>query len=164
MTGWRLGYLAAEPAVRDEAAKVQSQFTSAPSSISQKAGVAALQLMKDDPAPVHEMVGAFEERRDFVLGRLGELDVQCPTPGGAFYLFPDVSAYLGGETPGGRSIEKSEDLCFYLLEEHHVALVPGGAFGAPSGLRLSYAASMEDLRTAMDRVSEGLGRLAKEVA
>ncbi|PSQ92513.1 MAG: aspartate aminotransferase [Bacteroidetes bacterium SW_4_67_19] len=164
MTGWRLGYLAAEPAVRDEAAKVQSQFTSAPSSISQKAGVAALQLMKDDPAPVHEMVDAFEERRDFVLGRLGELDVQCPTPGGAFYLFPDVSAYLGGETPGGRSIEKSEDLCFYLLEEHHVALVPGGAFGAPSGLRLSYAASMEDLRTAMDRVSEGLGRLAKEVA
>ena len=164
MTGWRLGYLAAEPAVRDEAAKVQSQFTSAPSSISQKAGVAALQLMKDDPAPVHEMVDAFEERRDFVLGRLGELDVQCPTPGGAFYLFPDVSAYLGGDAPGGRSIEKSEDLCFYLLEEHHVALVPGGAFGAPSGLRLSYAASMEDLRTAMDRVSEGLGRLAKEVA
>jgi len=90
--------------------------------------------------------------------------VQCPTPGGAFYLFPDVSAYLGGDTPGGRSIERSEDLCFYLLEEHHVALVPGGAFGAPSGLRLSYAASMDDLRTAMDRVSEGLGSLAKEGA
>lgn len=159
MTGWRLGYLAAPKAITKAAAKVQSQFTSAPSSISQKAGVAALEMGLE---PVREMVAAFRERRDFLLERLGALDgVRCPKPGGAFYLFPDVSAYLGTEAPGGEAIETSDDLCFYLLEEHHVALVPGGAFGAPKGLRLSYAAAMDDLRTAMERVEAGLAALTR---
>lgn len=157
MTGWRLGYMAAPTPVVQAAAKVQGQFTSAPSSISQKAGVAALEM---DMGPVREMVSAFRERRDVVLERLNAVDgVRCPTPGGAFYLFPEVAHYFGTTSPGGRSIDSSEDLCFYLLEEHNVALVHGGAFGAPRGLRLSYAASMEELNTAMDRLDAGFAGL-----
>ncbi len=157
MTGWRLGYMAAPTPIVQAAAKIQGQFTSAPSSISQKAGVAALEM---GMAPVREMVSAFRERRDAVLERLNAIDgVRCPTPGGAFYLFPEVANYFGTRSPDGRSIDTSEDLCFYLLEEHHVALVHGGAFGAPRGLRLSYAASMDELNTAMDRLDTGFATL-----
>lgn len=157
MTGWRLGYMAAPQPIAQAAAKIQGQFTSAPSSISQKAGVKALEM---DPEPVHEMVAAFRERRDVVLERLRAIDgVRCPTPEGAFYLYPDVSSFLGSEAPDGSVIEDSSDLCFYLLENHDVALVPGTAFGAPEGLRLSYASSMEDLETALDRIEAGLSAL-----
>ncbi|WP_022834450.1 pyridoxal phosphate-dependent aminotransferase [Salisaeta longa] len=157
MTGWRLGYLAAPAPIRDAAAKVQGQFTSAPSSISQKAGIAALEM---GPGPVQEMVAAFRQRRDYVLERLRALPgVTCPEPQGAFYLFPHIADVLGARTPDGTRIESSEDLCFYLLEHCHVALVPGEAFGAPEGMRLSYASSMEDLETALDRITEGLNAL-----
>jgi len=157
MTGWRLGYLAAPEPIAQATAKIQGQFTSAPSSISQKAGVAALEM---DPDPVHEMVAAFRRRRDFVLDRFRDIEgLECPTPEGAFYLYPGVSAFFGAETPVGGRIEDSDDLCFYLLEEQHVALVPGTAFGAPNGLRLSYASSMDDLETALDRIEEGLAAL-----
>ncbi|WP_457653445.1 pyridoxal phosphate-dependent aminotransferase [Rhodocaloribacter sp.] len=157
MTGWRLGYLAAEPAITKAAAKVQSQFTSAPCSITQKAGVAALTM---DMTPIRAMVAAFRARRDYVLDRLAALDgVRCPKPEGAFYVFPEVAAYYGRKTPDGKTIDGSEDLCFYLLEAHDVALVPGHAFGAPGGVRLSYAASMEDLEKAMDRIEAGLSAL-----
>lgn len=162
MTGWRLGYFAAEEPITKAASKVQSQFTSAPSTITQKAGVAALQMMEQDPEPVREMVRAFRERRDFVLGRLSGVDgVRCAKPEGAFYVFPEVSAFFGTETPSGRAIGSAEDLCFYLLEEHDVALVPGEAFGDPDGLRLSYAASMEDLDEALRRIEEGLKPLQR---
>ena len=157
MTGWRLGYLAAEPAITKAAAKVQSQFTSAPCSITQKAGVAALTM---DMTPIRAMVAAFRARRDYVLDCLAALDgVRCPKPEGAFYVFPEVAAYYGRKTPDGKTIEGSEDLCFYLLEAHDVALVPGHAFGAPGGVRISYAASMEDLEKAMDRIEAGLSAL-----
>jgi len=157
MTGWRLGYMAAPQPIAEASAKIQGQFTSAPSSVSQKAGVAALNMDLD---PVHEMVAAFRRRRDRVLEHLREIDgVRCPTPQGAFYLYPDVSAFFGTETPDGDTIEDSSDLCFYLLEEHHVALVPGTAFGAPDGIRLSYASSMEDLETALKRIEAGLTAL-----
>lgn len=157
MTGWRLGYLAAERPIVKAAAKIQSQFTSAPSSITQRAGIAALEM---DRSYVRKMVDVFRERRDDVLERLRRIDgVRCPKPEGAFYLFPDISRYLNTTAPGGRSIETSEDLCFYLLEECHVALVPGSAFGSPDGLRISYAASSDDLREAMDRVAAGLAAL-----
>ncbi|NBC17418.1 MAG: aminotransferase class I/II-fold pyridoxal phosphate-dependent enzyme [Bacteroidetes bacterium] len=160
MTGWRLGYLAAATEITKTCAKIQSQFTSAPSSITQKAGVAALEMMATDPAPVRAMVKAFRERRDYVLERLAAIDgVRCPTPEGAFYLFPEVSSFYGTTAPSGRRVDTSEDLCFYLLEEHDVALVPGHAFGAPKGIRLSYAASMDDLRTALDRIETGLSAL-----
>ena len=157
MTGWRLGYLAAPTWIAKAAGKVQSQFTSAPSSISQEAGVAALAM---DRAPVQAMVEAFRERRDFVLGALEALPgVACPKPEGAFYVFPDVSSYSGTASPSGRSIDGAEALCFYLLEEHHVALVPGEGFGAPFGARISYAASMDDLNEAMRRIADGLAAL-----
>lgn len=157
MTGWRLGYMAAERPIVKAAAKVQSQLTSAPSSVTQRAGIAALQM---DRRYVDEMVSAFRERRDFMLERIGNIEgLRCPKPEGAFYLFPDVSHYLRTESPEGRSIRSSEDLCFYLLEEHHVALVPGDAFGTPSGLRISYAASMDHLQEAMHRVDAGLSAL-----
>ena len=161
MTGWRLGYLAAPEPIAKAASKVQSQFTSAPSSITQKAGVAALEMMEKNPEPVREMVRAFRERRDFVLGRLAGMEgVRCAKPEGAFYVFPDVSAYVGKEAPSGRQIESASDLCFYLLEEHDVALVPGEAFGEPSGLRLSYAAAMDDLDEALGRIEKGLSTLS----
>ncbi len=157
MTGWRLGYLAAPEWIAESAAKMQSQLTSAPSTITQKAGVAALEM---DPEPVRQMVRAFKERRGFVMGALGRLPgIECPEPEGAFYVFPDVSAYFETEAPSGQAVETSEDLCLYLLEEHDVALVPGGAFGAPRGVRISYAASAADLRAAMRRIAEGLAAL-----
>jgi len=160
MTGWRLGYMAGPQPIVEAAAKIQGQFTSAPSSISQKAGIAALQLDHGPDGPVQAMVSSFRERRDHVLDRLRAIDgVRCPTPNGAFYLYPDVSAYFGSETPDGETLEDSSDVCFYLLEEHNVALVPGGAFGGPNGLRLSYASSMEDLDTALDRIEAGLTAL-----
>jgi len=157
MTGWRLGYMAAPEPIAQAAAKIQGQFTSAPCSITQKAGVAALEM---DHGPVDEMVAAFRRRRDVVVDRLRAIEgVRCPMPEGAFYVYPDVSRVLGAEAPDGSTIEDSSDLCFYLLEEHDVALVPGTAFGAPEGLRLSYASSMEDLETALDRIEAGLSAL-----
>jgi aspartate aminotransferase/aspartate/glutamate/aspartate-prephenate aminotransferase len=157
MTGWRLGYMAAPEPIAGACAKIQGQFTSAPSSISQKAGVAAYEM---DPQPVRDMVSAFRERRDYVVDRLRSLDgVRCPMPEGAFYVYPDVSAFFGASTPGGDTIEDSSDLCFYLLEEHHVALVPGTAFGVDDGLRISYASSMDDLETGLDRIEAGLAAL-----
>ncbi|PSQ63787.1 MAG: aspartate aminotransferase, partial [Bacteroidetes bacterium QH_10_64_19] len=129
MTGWRLGYMAAPAPIAQAAAKIQGQFTSAPCSITQKAGVAALEM---DHGPVDEMVAAFRRRRDVVVDRLRAIEgVRCPMPEGAFYVYPDVSRVLGAEAPDGSTIEDSSDLCFYLLEEHDVALVPGTAFGAP---------------------------------
>lgn len=158
MTGWRLGYQAAPKQIRDAAAKVQSQFTSAPSAISQKAGIAALEMDKE---PVETMVTAFKSRRNFLLEALNAIPgVECPTPEGAFYAFPKISAYFDTTTPDGRAIKNSSDLCFYLLEECHVATVPGSAFGAPEGLRMSYAVAMEDLETAMERISKGLKALS----
>lgn len=158
MTGWRLGYLAAPEWIAKATAKIQGQTTSAPSSITQKAGIAALEMDKAVLAP---MMQAFRERRDFVLARLRALDgVACPTPEGAFYVFPQIGAYLGKTAPSGRRVETSEDLCFYLLEEHDVALVPGSAFGDGGGVRISYAASMGDLEEALGRIERGLAVLA----
>ena len=156
MTGWRLGYLAARTEITKVAAKIQSQFTSAPCSITQKAGVAALRMSKE---PVQAMVRKFRERRDRLMSLLTSIPgLQCPRPEGAFYVFPDVSVYLGRRA-GGRLISSSTDLCMYLLEEHHVALVAGDAFGSPSGLRISYAASMPEIEEAAARISAGLATL-----
>jgi len=158
MTGWRLGYLAAPTPLFKICARLQSQLTSAPSTISQKAGVAALAM---DRRYVDEMVAAFRERRDFLIGRLSALNgLVLPRPEGAFYLFPDVSNYFGSVSPKGRVIEGADELAYYLLEDAHVALVPGDGFGAPNGIRLSYAASMENLAEAADRIEAALKALA----
>ena len=157
MTGWRLGYLAGPPWLVKAVGTLQSQLTSGPSSITQAAAVAAYAM---DRAPIERMVAAFRERRDAVLARLTAIDgVDCPTPEGAFYLFPDVSGLFGRTAPGGAAVDSSLALCRYLLDEHDVALVPGEAFGDANGLRISYATDMDTLMTAMDRIEAGIEAL-----
>lgn len=158
MTGWRLGYLAADKSIASAVAKIQSQETSAPSSISQKAGEAAYNSSLDS---VMEMKKAFRARRDYIVDALKKVDgIKCFTPDGAFYVFPDVSSYFGKKTDDGTLINSSTDLCMYLLEKVGVAAVPGDAFGEPNGLRLSYAASMNDLEDAMKRLKKGFKALS----
>lgn len=157
MTGWRLGYAAGPKAVISALAKIQSQETSAPSSISQKAGLAAY---TGTMAPVARMREAFLERRNYMVKALNEINgVECFTPSGAFYLFPDIRVFLGRSAPDGTEIKTSTELCLYLLEEHGVAAVPGDAFGEPGGLRISYASSMEQLKEAIHRLTNGLNAL-----
>lgn len=157
MTGWRLGYLAAVPEIVGAVDKIQSQETSAPSTISQKAGEAALQGGLEE---IHAMRDSFKKRRDFVVDALNAIPgVKCFRPNGAFYAFPDISAYLGKRTPSGQKIATSTDLIMYLLDESQIALVPGDAFGEPNGIRMSYATSMANLEEAMKRLKKGLADL-----
>ena len=157
MTGWRLGYLAGPKPVADAVAKIQSQETSAPSSISQKAGIAAY---TGSMKPVEEMRAAFKERRNYIVEQLKSIEnVECFTPSGAFYVFPDIHHFLGKSTPTGDKINTSTDLSMYLLEQHGVAVVPGDAFGESTGIRLSYAVSMDDLEEAVLRMKDGLSSL-----
>lgn len=158
MTGWRLGYLAAPQPIADAVAKIQSQETSAPSSISQKAGEAAY---KGDLQPVKDMRKQFQKRRDYIVAELSSIKgLQCFTPSGAFYVFPDISHYINMQTPGGETITSSTDLCMFLLESHGLAAVPGDAFGEPNGMRLSYASSMEELQEGINRLKKGLAELS----
>lgn len=157
MTGWRLGYMAGPAEIASAVGKIQSQETSAPSSISQAAGEAAYKGPLDE---VHAMRDAFRERRDYMVKSLLEIPgLNCFTPSGAFYVFPDCSSYLGRRTPDGTKIETSTDLCIYLLETHGVAVVPGDAFGEPGGFRISYAVSMEELEEAVRRLKKGFAEL-----
>lgn len=158
MTGWRLGYLAGPKELVKAVAKIQSQETSAPSSISQAAGLAAYSGTLDK---VLEMRASFKERRNFMVEQLNGIEgVNCFSPGGAFYVFPDISSYLNSTTPLGKPVQSSTDLCLYLLDEAGLALVPGDAFGEPNGLRMSYAAAMGELVEAMNRFKHGLARLS----
>lgn len=158
MTGWRLGYLAGPKELVKAVAKIQSQETSAPSSISQAAGLAAYSGTLDK---VFEMRASFKERRNFMVEQLNSIEgVSCFSPGGAFYVFPDISSYLNSTTPLGKPVQSSTDLCLYLLDEAGLALVPGDAFGEPNGLRMSYAAAMDELVEAMNRFKHGLARLS----
>ena len=158
MTGWRLGYLAGPKELVKAVAKIQSQETSAPSSISQAAGLAAYSGTLDK---VLEMRASFKERRNFMVEQLNGIEgVSCFSPGGAFYVFPDISSYLNSTSPLGKPVQSSTDLCLYLLDEAGLALVPGDAFGEPNGLRMSYAAAMDELVEAMNRFKHGLARLS----
>ena len=158
MTGWRLGYLAATNEIVGAVSKIQSQETSAPSTISQKAGEAAY---NGDLTEVHTMRDEFKKRRDFMVSSLNAIEgVSCFTPGGAFYVFPDISHYLGTTKPDGATIDTSTDLCLYLLDEYGLAVVPGDAFGEPNGLRMSYAAAVSDLEEALSRFKKGLESLS----
>ena len=158
MTGWRLGYLAGPKELVKAVAKIQSQETSAPSSISQAAGLAAYSGTLDK---VLEMRASFKERRNFMVEQLNSIEgVSCFSPGGAFYVFPDISSYLNSTTPLGKPVQSSTDLCLYLLDEAGLALVPGDAFGEPNGLRMSYAAAMDELVEAMNRFKHGLASLS----
>lgn len=160
MTGWRLGYLAAPPPFAAAAAAIQSQTTSGASSIAQHAALAALGMGPGGGPLVGAMVDAFRERRDAVTARLRAIPgVSLPaTPGGAFYAMPDVSALVGSgaRADGFGEVADGDALCAYLLDAALVALVPGSAFGAPSCVRLSYAASLDTLNEAMDRIERAL--------
>ena len=156
MTGWRIGYAAGPLEIIKAMSKVQSQQTSNATSIAQWATVAALNGPQDE---VVRMRTAFAERRDHIVNRLNAIDgVSCPMPGGAFYVFPDVSAHYG-KRAGEKVISDSIDLCNYLLEEHLVATVPGSGFGKDRHLRISYACSVEQIDQGIDRVAQGLAAL-----
>lgn len=158
MTGWRLGYLAGPVEVVAAVSKIQSQETSAPSAISQKAGEAAYSGSLES---VHSMRDQFKQRRDYIVEALTSIEgVKCFMPAGAFYVFPDISAHLGKTTGSGDRIDTSTELCLYLLEEYGLAAVPGDAFGEPTGIRLSYASSLEDLKEGINRLKEGLSELS----
>lgn len=153
MTGWRLGYAAGPRDIIDGMAKVQSHSTSNPTSIAQWAGLAALQSAGDD---VERMRQEFEVRRDLIMRRLGAIPgIACIPPDGAFYAFPNVSAYFSG----GR-ISSALDLAGYLLENARVAVVPGEAFGSPHHIRLSYACSLSQIEEGMDRIATALALLS----
>ncbi len=157
MTGWRLGYAAGPREVLDLFVKFQGQTVMHPSAITQHAAVTALTGPEDFLPP---MIGAFDRRRNYILERLGNIDgVACARPGGAFYVFPDMSAYTGHRRPDGRPIEGSLDLAMYLLEEYQVISAPGAAFGTEGCLRFSYATTLDTIEKGMDRVEEGLSAL-----
>ncbi|MDX2305360.1 MAG: pyridoxal phosphate-dependent aminotransferase [Microscillaceae bacterium] len=156
MTGWRVGYMAGPLWIAQACDKIQGQVTSGTCSIAQKA---ALEAIKADKTPTFEMVKAYQTRRDLVLDLLKEIEgLKMYTPQGAFYIFPDVSAYFG-KSFEAQIIQDADDLCMYLLNEAHVALVSGTAFGAPSCVRISYAASEDELREAVRRIREALSKL-----
>jgi aspartate aminotransferase len=156
MTGWRVGWIAAPQWIASACNKLQGQYTSGPNSIAQKASEAAYNGPQDC---VETMRAAFERRRNLMVNLAKEIPgFKVNQPQGAFYLFPDCSAYLG-KSFRGKKIEDSAALAMYLLEEGHVAAVGGAAFGAPGCIRFSYAASDEQLIEAMRRVKEALANL-----
>ncbi len=156
MTGWRLGYMAGPEWLVKACSKMQSQVTSGATSFGQKAAVTALQR---GAKSTRYMVEEFEQRRKFMLDTLKTIpSVHCNQPEGAFYLFPDFSAYFG-RSFNGQTVKDADDLTMYLLEEAHVALVSGSAFGEKRCIRFSYAASLETLKEAMRRIENALSRL-----
>ena len=156
MTGWRLGYMGAPKFIADACTKIQGQVTSGASSFGQKAGAIAL---TSDLGPTEAMREAFRERRDIVLSMLEEIPgIKANHPDGAFYVFPDVSAYFG-KTDGQTVLHNADDFCDYVMSNAYVGLVSGSAFGDPNCFRLSYAASEEQLREAIRRMKDVLGRL-----
>ncbi len=156
MTGWRLGYTASVKWIADAMDKLQGQVTSGANSFAMKAATVAL---TSDLAPTHKMAEAYKRRRDLVVGLVNEIPgVKCPTPDGAFYVFPDISYYFG-KSYGDYKINTAEDLCMYLLNTVYVSLVTGEAFGEPNCIRLSYAASDESLKEAIGRVKEACAKL-----
>ncbi len=156
MTGWRVGYAAANADLIKNMAKIQSQSASHANSIAQYAAVTAL---SGDQSFIGDMVKEYHNRRDYVLQRLAEIpDVTCNKPEGAFYVFPNLSAYYGKQF-NGTQINNSLDMTGFLLDEANVAVVPGGAFGAGNHIRISYATSMRELERGLDRMERALGKL-----
>ncbi len=156
MTGWRIGYCAAPLWLAKAVNKLQGQYSSNPSSIAQKAAEAAYTGSQDC---IEEMRRAFERRRNLVVSLAREIPgLKVNEPKGAFYLFPEVSAFIGRKC-GDTEIKSSGDLALYLLDKAHVATVDGDAFCAPGYIRLSYATSDDNIREAMRRIKEALANL-----
>jgi aspartate aminotransferase len=157
MTGWRIGYAAGRPDLIKAIAKVQSQSTSNPSSISQAAAVEALNGPQDF-IPRHNEV--FKQRRDLVVSMLNQAaGITCHRPEGAFYVFPSCAGTIGKQTPDGKVIETDEDFVTYLLESEGVAVVQGSAFGLAPFFRISYATATESLHEACIRIQRASAAL-----
>lgn len=153
MTGYRIGYIGAPEFIAKACAKMQGQVTSGANSIAQRATIAAVNA---DPSVLKDMVQAFKNRRDLVVNLLREIPgIKVNVPDGAFYLFPDVSAFFG-KTFQGVTIKDANDLSMYLLDKAYVATVTGDAFGNPNCIRLSYATSEDQLTEALKRMKEAL--------
>ncbi|SEB98535.1 aspartate aminotransferase [Tenacibaculum sp. MAR_2009_124] len=151
MTGWRIGYIGAPEWIAKACTKMQGQITSGTNCIAQRAAITAVSA---DPSEIKYMVNEFKNRRDLVLQLLGDIDgFKLNIPQGAFYVFPDISAFFG-KTLKGKEIKNANDFSMFLLEEANVATVTGDAFGAPDCIRMSYAASELQLREAIKRIKE----------
>ena len=156
MTGWRLGYIAANAEIAKACEKIQGQFTSGTNSITQRAAITALD---SSLSPTYEMVKEFNIRKQRVLELLKELpEFKCTEPDGAFYIFPEVKSYFGKKA-GDQVINNASDLCMYLLNEAHISTVAGDAFGAPDNIRISFANSMKNIEEGFKRIKKGLGNL-----
>jgi aspartate aminotransferase len=153
MTGWRIGYIGAPEYIARACNKMQGQVTSGANCIGQKAAVTALE---NSPSKIKYMIDAFKERRGLILGLLADIDgFKINEPQGAFYVFPDISYYFG-KTLRGTTINSATDFSLYLLENAKVATVTGEAFGDPNCIRISYAASNDDITAAMRQIKEAL--------
>lgn len=156
MTGWRLGYMAANETITKACEKIQGQFTSGTSAISQRAAIAALSGSLE---PTYEMIEQFTIRKNRVIELLQGLPkLKFNEPDGAFYIFPEVNYYLGKKN-GDIVIENANDLCMYLLNTAHVSTVAGDAFGAPGYIRISFANSMKNIEEGFKRIKTGLENL-----
>lgn len=156
MTGWRIGYIAAAKEIVQAVTKIQSQFTSSPCSISQKAATTAISGSQDE---VEKMRSVFEDRRNLAYDLLNKIPgLSVDKAPGAFYLFPQCEGY-NKVTPEGKSINNSLDLADYMLEKHHVVVVPGGAFGCDLNFRISYATSHEQIKKGIERIHNAFAEL-----
>jgi aspartate aminotransferase len=153
MTGWRIGYIGAPEWIAKACNKMQGQMTSGANCIAQRATIAAVTA---PTSQIQYMVDEFRNRRGLILDLLSEIPgLKLNQPQGAFYVFPDVSSYFG-KTIKGKTIENANDFALFLLEEAHVATVTGEAFGNPDCIRISYAASQEEIKTAIERIKNAL--------
>lgn len=157
MTGWRIGYIGAHPSIARACDKIQGQITSGTNAVAQRAALAAISRPPEQVEEIGFMRDKFRQRRDYIYAKLSEIQgLKTLMPEGAFYIFPDVSAYFGTNIRG-KKIETSTDVAMLLLYEGMVSTTPGDAFGVPECLRLSYANSMEELEKAMERIKDVLG-------
>ena len=157
MTGWRIGYAAGPRKIIKAMSKIQGQATSCANSIGQKAGIEAL---AGDQSCVEDMKAAFRERRDFIVKLMNDLPgVTCAVPGGAFYVFPDFSLYLG-KVANGQKLKDTFDISEYILGCANVVTVPGDGFGAPGHIRFSYATSTDIIEKGIERVRSVLEKIA----
>ncbi|HEY2725877.1 MAG TPA: pyridoxal phosphate-dependent aminotransferase [Parafilimonas sp.] len=156
MTGWRLGYIAANTEIAKATEKIQGQFTSGTNSIAQRSAINAL---TEDLGPSQKMVEQFTARRKKVLELVKEIPgLKCFEPQGAFYIFPDVTYYYG-KSDGTTTVNNANDLCMYLLNTAHVSSVMGDAFGEPNCVRFSFANSMENIEKGWERIKAALAKL-----
>ena len=153
MTGWRLGYLAANEEIAKACEKIQGQFTSGTNAITQRAAIVALE---SSLTPTYLMVDQFKARKERVMELLKDFPhLKCMEPEGAFYIFPEVKYYFGKKF-GEHAINNSSDLCMYLLNEAHVSTVSGDAFGSPGNIRISFANNLENIEEGLMRIKKGL--------